>query len=90
MSRNERLVGKCLYCGEGFDFERVHKTFCKPAHRVAYNRLPARIETAMQSALDAIYLISELTDKHPRLTSDAIQALGRVAVYAEFRRDPLI
>lgn len=29
---------KCLYCGEEFTAKRDSARFCKPAHKVAYNR----------------------------------------------------
>ncbi len=90
MTNYERTIGRCKYCGDDFTRVRISKNFCKPAHRTAYHRLKKRIDNMMQTALNQIYDISELTDKHPHLKTDAIHALGRIAVYSEFRRNPLI
>jgi hypothetical protein len=82
-------IGKFKFCGEEFTRQRINGRLCKPAHRTAYHHLKNRITTAMQTALDATYLISKLNEKHPHLQVHAEYALERIHEYADWRCEAL-
>ena len=73
MSRTLKV--NCAFCGEEFLAERSTARFCKPSHRIAYNRLDARVETLMNAALDYMWDINQLAKAHPHIAKKAATAM---------------
>lgn len=84
MSRTLKVT--CKFCGEEFLAERSTAKFCKPAHRIAYNRLEARIETLMNAALDYMWDIEKIAKDHPDTRHMAISAMLTSENYIENKR----
>ncbi len=79
MSRTLKIT--CEFCGDEFTAERISAKFCKPAHRIAYNRLHRRIANQMNAAMDRIWEISDLCKKHPHLHPDTDAAFVLIGEY---------
>lgn len=84
MSRT--LERKCKFCGVKFLAQRSTAKFCKPSHRTAYNRLPARIEGLMNSALDHMWEIEKIAKDHPDTMHLVIAAMLTAENYTEHKR----
>ncbi|KKM97302.1 hypothetical protein LCGC14_1169470 [marine sediment metagenome] len=69
MSRT--LKRSCRFCGVEFLAQRSTAKYCTHKHRIAYNRLDARIETLMNAALDYMWDINQLAKAHPHIAKKA-------------------
>lgn len=87
MSRT--LKKTCKFCGSEFLAERSTAKFCKPAHRIAYNRLPMRIAGMWERALHEIVQITVLTEAHPHLSAHAYDAHKILAAQVKHQQKKL-
>lgn len=88
MSRTLKVI--CKFCGNEFLAERSTAKFCKPAHRIAYNRLEARIERLMNAALDYMWDINQLAKTHPHIQKEAVTAMIIAEGYISSHRQALL
>lgn len=87
MSRT--LKKTCKFCGDEFLAERSTAKFCKPKHRIAYNRLEGRIERLMNAALDYMRDINQLAETHPHVAKKAAEAMMTAENYIASHREKL-
>lgn len=87
MSRTLEL--KCQFCGDNFMAERITAKFCKPSHRVDYNRLEGRVDRLMHAALDYMWDIEHLAKKHPHLLEHVTSAMQTSENYISDKREKL-
>jgi len=87
MSRTLKVT--CKFCETEFLAERSTAKFCSPKHRIAYNRLEARIETLMNAALDYMWDINQIGKKHPDFSGQAARAMKIAEGYIENHREKL-
>lgn len=87
MSRTLKVT--CHFCGEEFLAERSTAKFCKPTHRISYNRLEGRIERLMNAALDYMWDINQIGKKHPDFSGQAVRAMQIAEGYIAAHREKL-
>lgn len=88
MSRTLKV--NCDFCGSEFLAERSTARFCRPAHRIAKNRLGSRIEALMNAALGNMQSIEKIAKNHPDTIHMAIAAMQGAEDYTEGKRLKLL
>lgn len=62
--QKKAFTATCKYCGEQYEAQRKSSRFCKPEHRVAWNRAQKRKDNEKQSVHDMLReLAHQLEDK---------------------------